>query len=300
MRILRNLRISEISSVDKGAGDGCRIVLFKRDPDVSVHKQDYSEADDDVVVDLDAVDASGDEKHFAEQIADLLVRSGRFNDKAEALDFLLSTQHGAALLQRLRAAKRATTTKGIQKMNDPDFEVVTIAKAFADTGRAFWSEHQLTQKIFDYAQLDKRENETPHQAFSRHFTANDEQGRIFRKAIAVAKRVGLTPVEIEGRQVGDQDVDVGDPGEALRQIEAIIAQVRARSPDLTQSAAWQKARRASEAGAGRDQATGSEQGDGLPVSALRRGGMVSAAWCFTDMTRSPACRRWDSTSTGTT
>ena len=29
-RILRNLRIDEISSVDKGAGDGVRIVLMKR------------------------------------------------------------------------------------------------------------------------------------------------------------------------------------------------------------------------------------------------------------------------------
>jgi len=203
-------------------------------------KQDYSEADDDDVddvIDLDAIDANTGEQHFAMQIAHLLIRSGKFPDQAQALDFLLSTQHGAALLQRLRASKRATTNKGAQQMTDPDFEVVTIAKAFADTGRAFWSEHQLTQKIFDYAQLDKRENETPHQAFARHFESNET----FRKAIAVAKVVGLTPVEIEGRQVGDQDaVDVADPAEALRQIEAIIARVRARSPDLTQSAAWQK------------------------------------------------------------
>lgn len=32
VRVLRNLQIDEISSVDRGAGQGCRIMLFKRDP----------------------------------------------------------------------------------------------------------------------------------------------------------------------------------------------------------------------------------------------------------------------------
>jgi hypothetical protein len=31
VRVLRDLRIDEISSVDKGAGEGCRVVLYKRD-----------------------------------------------------------------------------------------------------------------------------------------------------------------------------------------------------------------------------------------------------------------------------
>jgi hypothetical protein len=30
-RVLRNLRIDEISAVDKGAGEGCKVVLYKRD-----------------------------------------------------------------------------------------------------------------------------------------------------------------------------------------------------------------------------------------------------------------------------
>jgi hypothetical protein len=30
-KVLTKLRIDEISSVDRGAGDGCKIVLYKRD-----------------------------------------------------------------------------------------------------------------------------------------------------------------------------------------------------------------------------------------------------------------------------
>ena len=39
-RLLRNLRIDEISSVDRGAGEGCRIMLYKRDNGDAVLKHD--------------------------------------------------------------------------------------------------------------------------------------------------------------------------------------------------------------------------------------------------------------------
>ena len=87
--------------------------------------------------------------------------------------------------ERAWLRKRATS-KGTTSM---DTSVVKIAKAFAETGQAWLDEHQLTKMIFDHAQLDRRAGESPHQAFARHFSANDEQGLAFRKAVQVA-RVG--------------------------------------------------------------------------------------------------------------
>jgi hypothetical protein len=40
VRILRNLRIDEISAVDKGAGEGCRVMLYKRDDTLPEQPQD--------------------------------------------------------------------------------------------------------------------------------------------------------------------------------------------------------------------------------------------------------------------
>jgi hypothetical protein len=42
-----------------------------------------------------------------------------------------------------------------------DTSVVKIAKAFAETGRAWLDEYQLTKMIFDHAQLDRRAGEQP-------------------------------------------------------------------------------------------------------------------------------------------
>ena len=70
---------------------------------------------------------------------------------------------------------------------------VKIAKGIAETGASWLTEVQLTEKIFEYAQLDRRANESPHQAFARVFGANTPEGVLFRKAVAVAKTGDVRP-----------------------------------------------------------------------------------------------------------
>jgi hypothetical protein len=228
MRILRNLRISEISSVDKGAGDGCRIVLFKRDdPSINarIGKQDYSEADDADAKDIDNGDAEN-ETHFAEEVAGLLVRSGRFSSDQEALDFLLGSQHGAALLQRLRQSKR--TTKHTHKdfhMPSRSTVLQSIAKQaggivplckriIADQSSGDISEHELTALIVANA---KREypDMTDAAAFAKVFGDTSPAGETLRRAIEVAKfsHLLIMPVNVD---TGDTDVE-DDSDEATAQ-----------------------------------------------------------------------------------
>ena len=69
------------------------------------------------------------------------------------------------------------------------FPIHKVAKNIAETGVSWLTEQQLTEKIFEHAQRDRRSGETPEQAFARHFNAGDEQGLALRKAVQVA-RVG--------------------------------------------------------------------------------------------------------------
>jgi hypothetical protein len=91
--------------------------------------------------------------------------------------------------ERAWLRKRATS-KGTTSM---DTNVLKIAKGIAETGEAWLSEAELTEKIFNFAQHDRRVDETPEQAFARHFNASDEQGLIFRKAVQCARVGSLHP-----------------------------------------------------------------------------------------------------------
>jgi hypothetical protein len=73
------------------------------------------------------------------------------------------------------------------------FPIREVAKNIAETGVSWLTEQQLTEKIFEHAQRDRRSDETPEQAFARHFSANDEQGRTFRKAVQSARTGSFHP-----------------------------------------------------------------------------------------------------------
>src|ERR1700730_10070565 len=113
VRILTKLRISEVSAVDRAAGEGTKSVLMKRDdtprskPHVERHarrlrKLQESERDrprrfhEIMKAMADHADASDDPirpsaaTHHASTVADLLIESGRFPDRTEALHHLLN------------------------------------------------------------------------------------------------------------------------------------------------------------------------------------------------------------------
>jgi hypothetical protein len=248
MRILRNLRISEVSSVDKAANGDAQIVLYKRDPGIGVRKehifgkQDYSEADDADAKDIDNGDAEN-ETHFAEEVAGLLVRSGRFSSDQEALDFLLGSQHGAALLQRLRQSKR--TTKYTRKEFRVDRTQVLkgylksaggldgLCRQIVKEGTTDIHEAELTGMITaeaKHAEPDMSEAK----AFNKMFCDPSPRGVLLRQAINVAKAQAIMPVETESGSSPVED----DTQEATRQLTALAeAQIR-RAPEMTRQAAW--------------------------------------------------------------
>jgi hypothetical protein len=135
-----------------------------------------------------------------------------------------------ALDARKHASEGMLTHKRMTPM-DTTAPVVKIAKAFADSGRSFMTESELTEKIFEYAQLDRRDGETEAQCFSRVFGANTPESLLFRKAVAVCN--GRTLAVSVGR-------DDNDAAQAYRKLERLAERERTRTPGLTPEQAFTK------------------------------------------------------------
>src|SRR5262249_50826465 len=141
--------------------------------------------------------------HHASKVADLLVESGKHPDRQAALDHLLHTASGQALLRRMH------------KHED--------SKAIVDDDKAYGiNEHQLTNLVIEAAKLVNPDL-TDAQAFTKMFTAQDEAGVVLRKAFSVVKAAGAAPYfDLKPQFVGGEDaLDVDDPSEAIRQLTEI-------------------------------------------------------------------------------
>ena len=99
--------------------------------------------------------------HPAVQIATLLVASGKFPGHAQALDHLLNTSRGQALLQRMHKADQTTakensmdkfeTLRDIAKAGG----IVAVAKAILDENRSYGiSEEEFVELASESAQAE--------------------------------------------------------------------------------------------------------------------------------------------------
>src|ERR1700730_15180769 len=169
-KLLTRLRIDEVSAVDRAAGEGTKIVLLKRDdtPRSKPHVEraarrlrKYQEtknersfnavlarmemAKDDADGDNDDNDAGTEKRadHHASTVADLLVESGRFPHRTAALDHLLNSPHGNALLARLHKAADQTgkelSMDKIEPLRDVVKQrgIVAVAKSIVDENRSY-------------------------------------------------------------------------------------------------------------------------------------------------------------------
>src|SRR5262245_12623531 len=163
-RILKNIRIDEVSAVLKGAGVGTKVMIMKRDTSGAddfdewhreqaaiaqrqneEHLREDAEREerdervckaarkrfqenwnkafaDDAQTDGDGDPvAGGGNDHHASKVADLLVESGKHPDRQAALDHLLHTASGQALLRRMHKHEDDTTamsTTPEEKLSD--------------------------------------------------------------------------------------------------------------------------------------------------------------------------------------
>jgi hypothetical protein len=250
-KLLTRLKITEVSAVDRGAGDGTKILLMKRDddrrskPHVERHARrlrKFQEVFDsperyrrrsfnEIVGKADDRDDSGGvSDHPIAQLAGLLVASGKFSDNAAALHHLLNSPHGNALLARLHKAEAHTgkdhstmdkteTLRDIAKAGG----IIAVAKAIIDENRSYGiTEHEFVELATESAQAEFP-SLSKAAAFSRVYTEASERGRTLQKAVAVCKAMPFV-ANVEPLIVGGADTrDLSDQSEAIAQLKQLGA-----------------------------------------------------------------------------
>jgi hypothetical protein len=268
-QLLTRLRIDEVSAVDRAAGEGTKIVLLKRDdtprskPHVERHarrlrkyqetkyersfnavlaRMEMAKADD--VGDDGNGDDDGDiEKqadHHASTVADLLVESGRFPHRTAALDHLLNSPHGNALLARLHKAEaqtgkdhstmdRTTELRAIAKAGG----IIAVAKAITDENRSYGiTEHEFVALATEHAKAQHPELSEA-AAFSKLYEI-PEVWRACNVLKSMPFVADVTPV-----MVGGEDTrDLSDTSKAIEQLKQLG---RDRWPTESASAQFERA-----------------------------------------------------------
>jgi hypothetical protein len=250
MPILTKLRIDEVSAVDRSAGEGTKILLMKRDdtprskPHVERHarrlrKLQESERDrprsfNEIMKAMaDHDDASDDPirppaaTHHASTVADLLVESGRFPHRTAALDHLLNSPHGNALLARLHKAADQTgkettmTTSHNELVQDivKQYGIVALAKSMVQDQKSYGlDEPTFTRLATEHAQRIYS-NDRPDVAFSKFYQSEESVRRACQIAKSMPFVADLTPLVVGGEDTRD----LSDQSEAIAQLKQLGA-----------------------------------------------------------------------------
>jgi hypothetical protein len=267
-RVLTRLKISEISAVDKGAGEGVQIMLMKRASDNKALAEATVRLAVSVksIVDDDSVDKNDMlAKTFAQfqQHLDKLTKNA--SERAEP--DLSDSDVGYGGRRRRRRDDDENYTERLSDDADADrdeddeqqrnkqmqthselmsdvvkkYGIVAFCKS-VEQGDVRVSEHDLTKLIDEQA---KREKTTFSKLFERPEiwkavqAARDAQwldrtSTMSKAAAGMPGRATLAPRVTGGRAARAVD----NPKTALAELQALVDEQRAQHPELSESAAW--------------------------------------------------------------
>jgi hypothetical protein len=247
-RVLRNLRIDEVSCVIKGSSPGASVLIRKSD---DAHRERLRRTfaklsappDDDFDDDIEDIDEEDDEGTLPaglEQSIAAIVAASPSITKEQAALWLIHTPRGRAAHAALSKRKDTPVnrTEELTAYVKQSGSMVSLAKHIVTKGTTANSEHEFSACLMEHARLNKRDNESDAQAFSRILQSDAE----IRRAYGIVKKYPNTmrtkPVSTE---VGDTDTDGEDEAkEAARQLSELADEQRRRSPTLSKSKAFEK------------------------------------------------------------
>jgi hypothetical protein len=247
-RILTKLRISEVSAVDKAAGEDCKIVLMKRDDDTPRSKphverharrlRKFQEMSFNAVLARMGAEAmakagadgekgayivptlGGASDHHASTVADLLVEAGSFPHRAAALQHLLHKPSGQALLQRMHKTEKELPMDKIEPLRDVVKQrgLIAVAKSIVAEQRSYGiTEHEFVELATEYAKAQHPELSGA-QAFAKLYQV-PEVWRACEVLKSMPFVADLSPLVVGGETA--QAVD--DPSEAIAQLKQLGA-----------------------------------------------------------------------------
>jgi hypothetical protein len=227
-RVLTKLRIDEVSACDRGAGEGTKIVLMKRDTGRPLRENSFNHI---MAKMADAADDGGDDggggditNHPVVQAARLLVASGKFGDHGQALDFLLNKPSGQALLTRLKAAdkpaKESRMPDNLAKIAK-DIGIVRVAKAIVDEQRSYGiSESEFVGLVTEHAKR-LHPNLTGAQAFAKLYAAEPSVWQACAVLKAMPFIAADTPLMVGGVDAVREANDATEQSKAYAQLQQI-------------------------------------------------------------------------------
>jgi hypothetical protein len=243
VRILRNLRINEVSSCDRGAGDGCRVVLYKRDDTAAPANGDDDEAFRTALHYLmhtaqgasvvrrffgpGGTNDTADIEHLARMVARVMRAEGN-SDDAEPSDLSDLSNLGDATETEKVHMDRDTELQAIVKR---DGGIVGLCRKICKQGAGDISEHELTELITQAAMAENPDM-SPEHAFTKAYMS--PAGEPLRRAVQITKGM-LQPV-----RVGGDDVDANDAAKAYESLQKLAVDMRKRSPFLSTAQAFER------------------------------------------------------------
>jgi hypothetical protein len=171
----------------------------------------------------------------------LLIESGRFPDRTEALHHLLNTPNGQALLQRMHKAAEQTAKENSMTSHSEfvqsvvkQYGIVALAKSMVQDQKSYGlDEHQFAQLATEHAQRVYL-NDRPDVAFSKLYQSEES----VRRAYQVAKAQTLEPVMVGGPDATHEAINNTEQSEAYQQLVDMAGKLRAESPFLSADQAF--------------------------------------------------------------
>jgi hypothetical protein len=194
----------------------------------------------------------GASDHHASKVADLLVEAGSHPDRSAALDHLMHSARGAALLSRMSKAadqpERETTMTTSRNELEQDIikryeqlakssGVVAVAKHVLVEGPSGLTKDDFNRMCNADWQRDRRSGESYDQCFERHYVA--PENRDVRKADQTL--TNFAPVFVGGFSAQNEAIDNTEQSEAYQQLVDKAEGLRASSPFLSTSQAFARA-----------------------------------------------------------
>ena len=251
-KILTRLRIDEISSVDRGAGEGVKIMLMKRHnpeqrptfdvfDDVHFSKAtlappaidpDDPDDDDDVVSSASAISDK------FEQFISLLIEANPALDRQGAVYFLIHNAHGRALAAHLASVTKTKEPKMLKMdkltkyIGESPGNMSAVAKHIIEKGETSLTEHEFTAMLTEHAKLNKRAGESVMGCFARIFEHDAEIRRAHAITKAGPNTMSVDPVQVGGNDAFDTSV-ADSSAKAMKQLQTMAEAQRQRAPTLT-------------------------------------------------------------------
>jgi hypothetical protein len=260
-KLLTNLRIDEISSVDRGAGEGVKIMLMKRDDETSRRPNfrelfkdlnnsallkftpapDFDDEDDEIIDD----DQSPLPEKL-EQFAQILIAANPELTREQAVYFLIHNAHGRALAEHLASVTKTKEpkmsrieelTKLTKYIGEDPGNMHAISKHIIEKGETSLTEHDFTALLTEHCKRVKQPHESVAGAFSRIFENDIEVRQAHAICKSPAPQMSLVPTQVGGADALDVN---NDRSKAYEQLKAMAEEQCRKSPSTTFAAAFER------------------------------------------------------------